>query len=392
MPMKKVCLILGAGASVEFGAPGTEALTTLIEKRPEDDKWVQGNRAFATYQLIKGKLQEFLVKPGTLHFEHIYHCIHELLQFSYEVSAEAFDEFRYLLQPFLSLIEKNDLLPENKLRCLEQRYIQFIYEIISESCENSKCSIEPLSGFINTLIESNILRIYNLNYDGFCYQAAPSLYTGFGKQDGGRFLRESFFDMEERPSLFHLHGSVHMNFCTPPKVFDIGDLPWFEDKKEALKHSSSPSGRRQMDGGQVAMHPIVTGLDKLSRIQSIPFNYYYSMLPRDLFSSDLVILAGYGMSDLHINTWLTQARVSNPNQRLVIIDCMNENDPYFSSSRKSIEWVHSLRVKAAEPCAWKKGKNDGWFIVPDSKVAVWIKGFQSFLTDSSYCETLHELQ
>jgi len=31
MPMKKVYLILGAGASVEFGAPSTEALTALIE-------------------------------------------------------------------------------------------------------------------------------------------------------------------------------------------------------------------------------------------------------------------------------------------------------------------------------------------------------------------------
>jgi len=389
--MKKVCLILGAGASIEFGAPSTEVLTTLIEKCLEDDKWVQDKNAFATYQFIKGKLQKFLVKPGTLHFEHIYHCVHELLKFSYEVSEEAFDEFRYLLQPFLSLIEKNDLLAEDKLRCLEQRYIQFIYEVISKSCETPKRPIGPLRKFIKTLTESNVLRIYNLNYDDFCFQAGSSLYTGFEKNKVGRFLRESFFDMEEEHSLFHLHGSIRMNFPTPSTVFDFGDLAWFKDKKEALKHSSTASGRRQMDGGQVATHPIVTGLDKLSRIQSIPFNYYYSMFPRDLFSSDLVILVGYGMSDLHINNWLTQARMSNSKQRLVIIDHMSESDLYFSSSRKSIEWVHSLRVKAAEPCVWKKGENDGWFIVPSSKAAVWTKGFQSFLTKSSYCEMLHEL-
>jgi len=390
--MKKVCLILGAGASIEFGSPSTEALTTLIEKRLEGDQWIQGNNVFATYQLIKGKLQEFLVKPGTLHFEHIYHCIHELLQFSYEVSTEAFDEFRYLLQPFLSLKEKDDLLAEDKLRCLEQRYIRFIYEIISESCEAPKCPIEALSEFINALKKSNILRSYNLNYDDFCFQADTSLYTGFEKNKVGRFLRESFFDMEGKHSLFHLHGSVRMNFPHPDKDFDIGDLAWFEDKKEALKYSSTPSSRRQMDGGQVATHPIVTGLDKLSKIQNIPFNYYYSMFPRDLFSSDLVILVGYGMSDLHINNWLTQARVSNPKQRLVIIDYISESDLHFSSSRKSIEWVHSLRVKAAEPCVWKKGINDGWLIAPDSKAVVWIKGFQPFLTESSYCEILQELQ
>jgi len=194
--MKKVCLILGAGASIEFGAPSTEVLTTLIEKCLEDDKWVQDKNAFATYQFIKGKLQKFLVKPGTLHFEHIYHCVHELLKFSYEVSEEAFDEFRYLLQPFLSLIEKNDLLAEDKLRCLEQRYIQFIYEVISKSCETPKRPIGPLRKFIKTLTESNVLRIYNLNYDDFCFQAGSSLYTGFEKNKVGRFLRESFLALQ----------------------------------------------------------------------------------------------------------------------------------------------------------------------------------------------------
>jgi hypothetical protein len=67
-----------------------------------------------------------------------------------------------------------------------------------------------------------------------------------------------FWTDEDRPSLLHLHGSVHMGFAPPPDG-DIGELLWFDDLAESLNHSSfsgSPMGPR-MDGTSILRSPIV---------------------------------------------------------------------------------------------------------------------------------------
>ena len=388
--MSRITVILGAGASVEYGAPSTAELTDKVEQKLKQDDWVKHNDAFATYLFIKEKLQNFLVDSKAVHFERIYHCIHELIKFSRKTEEGFVDEYRYLLQPFLSLDKASGLLKEKKLRCLEQKYIQFIYEIVSSSCENPKRRFQPLQEFINTLKSKNILRVYSLNYDDFCFQADPSLYTGFEDKAEGTFLKNDFWSMENRHSLFQVHGSVRMGSPSPSKSFDFHDLAWFQNREEAKKHAfRSGSGSREMDGGSSQLHPIITGLSKLSRIQHIPFNYYYAMLPKDLFASETVILAGYGMNDLHINSWLKQSRVANPNQKIIIVDYLPEKDLSFSEGRRAIEWVHSLRVKANEPFKWKIApEKKDWHFDPESNAAVWINGFQSFLTSCAYEDVL----
>ena len=388
--MRRVTLILGAGASVEYGAPSTSELTDKVEQKLKHDDWIKHNNAFVTYLFIKEKLRDFLVESEAVHFERIYHCIHELIKFSRRVEEGFVDEYRYLLQPFLSLDKANGLLEEKKLRCLEQKYIQFIYEIVSSSCEKPKCKVQPLQEFINTLKATSTLRVYSLNYDDFCFQADPSLYTGFEDKSEGVFLKRTFWNMEDRHSLFQLHGSVRMGSPSPNKHFDFHDLAWFHDRKEAKKHAMrSASGSREMDGGSSQLHPIITGLSKLSRIQNIPFNYYYAMLPKDLFASETIILAGYGMNDLHINSWLKQSRVANPKQKIIIVDYLSEKELFFSEGRKAIEWIHSLRVKASEQFKWKVvPEKKGWYFDPESNASVWINGFQSFLTSQAYEDVL----
>ena len=388
--MSRVTSILGAGASVEYGAPSTLELTDKVEAKLKHDTWIKHNDAFTTYLFIKEKLQSFLVESEAVHFERIYHCIHELIKFSRKTEEGFVDEYRYLLQPFLSLDRASGLLEEKRLRCLEQKYIQFIYEIVSLSCDKPKCGVEPLREFIKVLKSKNILRVYSLNYDDFCFQADPSLYTGFEDKAEGAFLKGDFWNMGDRHSLFQVHGSVRMGSALPSKNFDFHDLAWFENREEARKHAlRSSSGSREMDGGSSQLHPIITGLSKLSRIQHIPFNYYYSMLPKDLFASETIILAGYGMNDLHINSWLKQSRVANPNQKIVIVDYLPEKELFFSKGRKAIEWVHSLRVKANEPFKWKViSEKKGWYCDPESNASVWIKGFQSFLMSYAYKDVL----
>lgn len=170
----------------------------------------------------------------------------------------------------------------------------------------------------------------------------------------------------------------------------MGEIGWYENRDEALKRCErNSSGDKQMDGGEVKLSPIITGLDKLARIQSAPFNYYYSSLAHDLMESEYVIVAGYGMGDIHINKWITQARLGNPNLKIIIVDYWN-GPIVLELTKRIIEIIHSLRVDLASG-TFRNGPNKNWVIIPNSKAAIWTNGFQAFLNDTNLSKVLKSI-
>lgn len=390
--MSKITVILGAGASVEYGVPLTGALTDQIEARVLNDGWLKSNNADETYNFIRGTLRKYLVKPGGEHFEQIYHVIEELCQLSQQVDASAYDEFRYLLKPFVEIIN-SPVLANKKLSILREKYIHYLFEIISESCQAPKYPIAPLTNFLTYLSSNYITRIYSLNYDDYVLQAKPDLFNGFDKINNGKFLRNQFSSNRDTSSVFQLHGSVRMGFpdLSANKNFEIGELGWFDNFNTAIQYCDcNSSGDRQMDGGDIKPSAVITGLDKLSRIQSAPFNYYYSSLAPDLLESEFVIIAGYGMGDIHVNKWLKEARLATPGMKAIIVD-MVPPDFFTSLDRKNIELVQMIRLDVTSALKFKRGPSDGWVLLPDSKAAIWTKGFQSFLFDGNLNEVLRKI-
>lgn len=73
-------------------------------------------------------------------------------------------------------------------------------------------------------------------------------------------------------------------------------------------------------------------------------------------AADVIYVIGYGLDDLHINTWLKEARWRNPKPPLLFIgrwknqlmnsfeDVLGKLTWSFSSSEKSKEWkmIHNL--------------------------------------------------
>src|ERR1700741_3320143 len=77
--MKRAVIVLGAGASLEYGAPSTVALTHAIERAVLADARIKLVKADDAFKAIKSSLETYLQNPGIVHFEHIYHCAHELI-------------------------------------------------------------------------------------------------------------------------------------------------------------------------------------------------------------------------------------------------------------------------------------------------------------------------
>lgn len=374
--MKRVVVILGAGASVEFGAPATSKLTENIEQRICSDEWMRHQDGDAAFRKIKEMLSTHLTNPAN--YEQIYHCVHELIHF-FPLSERTVDEYRPLLMPF---IQNNSGLSKSSLEALDREMLWAIYQEIFVACKVPKCSLNPFRDFLQRVRERHILRIYSTNHDDFPLQAVEDLYTGF-ELTTSNFDPEGFWGRWDCPAIFHLHGSVHMGFGDQNQGHNIDQFVWYEDREEAYRHTKLvyASNQRRQDGGQVARFPLVTGVDKLSNIQQRPYCYYYAALARDLLEADLIYVIGSGLGDLHINTWLHEARSRKQRTPLLFIDCWPDGfiNERFELEPKPIEMIHSLNIYTDNLSEKDYGGTAGWTVSQDCTAAVWDQGFQKFL-------------
>lgn len=383
---KRAMVLTGAGASLEFGAPCTAKLTKAIEKRVRADEWMQDCGGDRAYLEILAFLQDYLQDGDrAVNFEHVFHCAHELL-FTFQPTLGAVNEYRPILVPFIKRRFGSD---EQSLMALVGHMAKFIFAELSIVCENPKTSLDPLENFLARLRKDHVTRIYTTNYDDFLLQAAPDLYTGFTDPPSSgakRFDPQAFWEAKDADGVFHLHGSVHLGFPRPPpRESDLGTLYWFDDRAAALTLAGWPymgSGERKMDGSEVIRTEVITGLDKLSRMQQPPFSHYYACMARDAMAADIIYVIGSGLVDLHLNTWLRDARRRNTVPPLIFVDLWR--DGFLESTlgelnRKTIEMFDALRLHVHIDDGAVR-YSEGWTLDKKRTCAIWDKGFLAFLS------------
>jgi NAD-dependent SIR2 family protein deacetylase len=375
---ERAVIILGAGASIEYGIPATIPFTDIIETAVLSDRWVQSQQGDLAYKTIKRRLKRYLRNPGMVHFEQIYHCAHELIYFQ-RPDAGAVDEYRPILVPFLKDTSKTT---GAALRALVGKITDVIYREVSARCGTPAQPIDPFRAFLRGLEAKSVPRLYTTNYDDFALQAAPNLYTGYDRKGA----RETTFDVDgfwgrwNDPSLFYLHGSVHMSYSHRPGMGPFADLVWFDDRDQARKSAHfSGSGLRRMDGSEVLRAPIVTGLDKLSRLQQRPLPYFYAALARDVMEADVIYVIGAGLGDLHLSTLLAEARERPRPAPLLFVDWWKGGFDHSDTDRKAIEMFHSLRIHVGGSSVAAPAKVGEWLVAADATAAIWSGGFQRFL-------------
>ena len=380
---RRALVLLGAGAALDFGAPSTSRLTELLGERISIDVNMQQCGGDRAYREISRALADYY-KNGNraAHFERIYHCAHELLV-NFDLTPGADNDFLPVLFPF---IERKIQLDNVALKELVRRMATFIYAELTAACKSPKNSITPLSTFLETLRKDQFIRIYTTNYDDFLWQAADGLSTGFRNVPGrgfNSFDPERFWRSAYTDCLCYLHGSVHLGYVTwPPASPDMKTLYWFDDLDEALHHSAwNGSGDQRMDGNEIVPAPIITGLDKLSRLQNAPFSHYYASMARDALAADIVYVIGSGLADLHLNTWLSDARSKKASPPLIFVDHWRKgflNQTAFERDGKTDAMFRSLHMPVGDPYAWDDWGN-GWTIDKKRTSAVWDNGFLPFL-------------
>lgn len=385
----RALVVVGAGASVEFGISATAGFGELIDQKIQSNAYCQRSGGTVAYVDIKDKLISYYQNDDEAHFERIYHVMHELSVLS-PPTPDAVAKFRPVMYPFLGRAVSYQ--PE-ALRVACQTMLDFIYKEVSSVCKTPKCSLDSLAAFFENLEQQYIPRVYTTNYDDFLGQATDNRYfTGFSRLHGGHldFDPASYWSNWNKPGLFHVHGSIHMGF--PHEEGDeIGDIVWYTDRDEALKHASfSGSGVNRMDGTGLARSAIITGLDKLGRLQQSPYASYYSGLSRDAMEADVIFILGSGLADLHLNTWLEAVRRAKSRLPLVFVSYWGGSTEEFYSTihfeqdnERDIALFHDLRIDLLNVPESQLKALDGWTIDANRSAAVWADGFQSFLANPS---------
>lgn len=380
---QRALIVMGAGASVEFGIPATAGFGNLIDDAIRADKCCAHEGGVDAYFDIRDKLRTLYGDATEAHFERIYHVMHELSQL--RVTQGAVPKFLPVMYPFLGAAVAYS---KQSLKAACSTMLDFIYAKVSEICDSPEKPLSPLSAFFEALEQQYIPRVYTTNYDDFVGQATQGRYfTGFTRQHGNHadFDGEAFWSEWERPGLFHLHGSIHMGFSIPDE-HQIGDIVWFDDKAVARRHARfSGSGLERMDGTQIERGAIITGLDKLGRLQQAPYAFYYSAFSREAMEADLILVLGSGLADLHLNTFLKAARRARPDVPILYVGYWGATPlDFYSAIRFGLEardtsLFHDLGIDLMNVPETQFRAHDGWTIGTGGKAAVWADGFQSFL-------------
>ena len=425
-PLRKHTLVIaGAGSALEFGAPSTSDLTALVRERTSTDDIMRRFGCDRVCRYIDKKLSGYLDGgAASVNFEHIFHCALEILSNTFEPPPGAVNEFKPILYPFMGQeVASNDKTRLTELvpfSCLKKQsrslstlskdktglteLVRCIPELLFSElltvCDNPKIPLKPLEDFLNLLRNKYNTRIYTTNYDDFILQAAPDLYHGFKSGVGPRsFEPEIFWDSVDRDSVFHLHGSVHFGFPPPAHASDeLNVLRWFDDRAEARHFPYSGNQERRMDGSRYLPSALITGFDKLSRIQQTPQAHYYASLARDVMVADVIFVIGFGLTDLHVNARLAEARRRQPCPPVVFVDRWQPSflcKTRWDMGQKEIKMLHELRMLIF-------GDHDrdnatriepGWTIAKDRSCAVWDRGFLEFLdSQEGFLEIMSQLQ
>ena len=383
----RALVVTGAGASLEFGAPSTAALTRRVHERLVSEEFSQFG-ADQAFQRINDTLASYLRGgQAAVTFEHVYHCAQESLATTFEPTPGAVDEYRPILYPFVGRWAA--LNEEDALRALVRYLPEILFSELSTASDMPEVALDPLSRFIESLRRDCVTRIYTTNYDDFVLQAAPDLYNGFDPSGGAEpqpFNGETFWNATDEDCVFHLHGSVHFGFPNPmERDSDLSVLCWYEDRAKALRHSGyNSSPERQMDGSQFIPSALITGFDKLARMQQTPQSHYYASLARDAMMADIVYVIGFSLADLHISARLAEARRRRPPPPLLFVDHWEGSfldETRWDMGRKEIEMLHRLRLLIVGDYYEKNATapSPGWTSAKDGSCAVWDRGFLAFL-------------
>ena len=333
--MKKLLIIAGAGASIEFGMPSVNSIGELLTQEAQKRFPLANEPTRNLYSWLVDEITTYwgaVTKPAlakTPNFEDIMYAVF-LLSAAYPNGV--------FTSPLGALVETKsfpDILwfgnrrrsvDENLWRELGRFLSDTIIDTFRDKCRQlepaAKSKVDEVRGFFTALSRCFQLAVVTLNYDDIIYRSLPGLTTGFDPD--GAFSDELLFHRSHWPCILHLHGSVHFDMRI--RGTDLHNVQWQEDLNATFDQNSSgrSSTTRNSEGPSFPQSVIVAGYGKTSQILRRPFRSYYSEFDQLVSGSGAMLCLGYGFGDTHLNMAIEAYR-DHRNRRVVLVDYADDN-------------------------------------------------------------------
>jgi len=298
-------MILGAGVSQALAVPGTATITAAVDA------------ALVRYGPPYTNLRNRLHGRFKAHY-------------SFETLAAALEACEPFGQPgFIPGAVYEAVGPEiaalrpgltvDLARSMYEKLISVLTQQVStdQTSPAGKPTRDALKRTFDELARQHRLEIVTLNYDLTDEQFIPEALDGFvGDGEYQTFDSRAFLLDDGRPRIAHLHGSLRFG------TTETGSN--FVKNTGTLTPRRVPLWRYRADGSFYT--GLITGEDKAGKLVLPPYSIYYAWLAARLFASPRIVVAGYGIGDVHLNVWLANAarHHTGADFRIVIVDLFDE--------------------------------------------------------------------
>ncbi|MCP1644857.1 hypothetical protein J2T41_004496 [Pseudomonas citronellolis] len=344
MMKKKLLIIVGAGASIDFGLPSLSAVDKLLDECAQTYCPLADHPDSNLYRHCRDLIEAYYAESPTEYlrkwpnFEEVLYQLNLLGQYLSDdyrthggnalLKANALPD----VQEFGRTRKKVD---GNVLRNLSTALMDRLVEHFIDKCDELPTTkgseISRLGGFLQALRAVFDIGIITLNYDNVFTKACDDLFTGFDA-DTHQFAPLQVLRRDDWHFIYHLHGSVHFAMTEPGHGITWATAP----QKGHAVQASGRNNQGSMEGTGYPMSNIVAGYGKTQQILRQPFNTYFAAINRVVQEADSLLFLGYGFSDQHLNALIAQA----PRRPTVVIDFASEDQD--SLPLRMDEWSYRL--------------------------------------------------
>lgn len=331
----KLLMVVGAGASIDFGLPRVDEVGQLINDHVQWQYPLAGTPASNLYRLIEDMVGQYWTTHVPKHLVRAPH--YEDVLYAIFALAAAYPAGIYT-SPLAAVIQATPFpdinlfgtqikaVGKDELNGLGVAAVDAIVDVFRARCataeKNRVTEFGRLETFVAALQNEFDIAVVTLNYDNVMYRAFPGIETGFDPATD-RFDEKRILQRTEWACMLHLHGSVHFDMPFDPAMasgHDLHEIRWQPDINAAFaQNASGRSSQRTPEGADFPTSVVVAGYGKTMQMLRRPFRTYYSELDRLVCGCDAALFAGYGFGDAHLNAAFQSFRDSR-RRPVVILD------------------------------------------------------------------------
>lgn len=361
MTKKKLLIIVGAGASIDFGLPSVGAVDKLFDQEAGKTYPLVADPTSNLYRHCRDAINVYYggsPKPALrkwANFEEVLYQINLLT--SYVSDPLRLHGSNTLLRAsflpdVLEFGRTGKPADGDVLHGLTNTLMDALVDHFIDACATASTAkateIAELGMFLKALQDEFEIGIITLNYDNLFTQAVTGLHTGFDST--GKFDPMSVLARTGWNFLYHLHGSVH--FAMERVAHDLHGVTWTSTPtKSGAVHAAGRSSQHSMEGTAYPMSPFVAGYGKTQQILRQPFRTYFAQVNRLVHEADSLLFLGYGFGDLHLNAAFSEVR--NRHRPIVLVDwAADTQDPLpFRNDTWSYNLFKTLPGNAHAMCS-----------------------------------------